>query len=1021
MKLLKAMLGFVIMLAMPLYASAQNITVKGSVKDDGGVAVIGASVVQQGTQNGVITDIDGNYSIQVPSNATLVFSSIGYKDVVMAVSGQTTIDVTLSEDKELLDEVVVIGYGVQKKSDVTGAIASVNSETLQNRSVDNVAAAFAGKTAGVQVLSSSGDPSSIGTIRIRGVSSNSTGASDPLYIVDGLQVSSLNGVDPQNVESIEILKDAASAAIYGAQAGNGVVVVTTKTGEKGTGKIFYNGSYTIQKLGYHPQAMNAEQYIDFMIGAGALQQTLVDQYWDGKTDTDWFEFMFPGGSAQRHTVGAQGANDKGSFYTSISILDNDGMVYGDRDTYKRMNFQLNADYKIKKWLKVGTTNTFQISQTSNLGSMGGNDGGGMGALLSLDPLTPPLCTDEDAPSYMRTMIDNGYDILTVPTGEYIVTSMFNERTTNPLVAIYSSSERHKKNIGLNGTLFANLTPFKGFTYTSRLGYTFAASDTGSFSEPYYVNGVNQRTTYSLSDTVQYNLKYQWENFINYSYTLHQNHQFDFMAGMSYIDNTTTGITGTTDTLAGYDSNFWYLDYSTDDAIDTVDGTTTRATSLSYFGRIGYNFKNKYFLQASFRADAFDTSKLSKSNRWGYFPSVSLGWTVSNEPWIKNNISKAALSFLKFRSSWGINGNINVLSNYQYASTISAGASNYQMSSSSDLTLASYPGKLANEGLKWEKSKQFDFGFDLRSLQDRLSFGFDYYYKTTDDLIIPVTPSYITGQSSVYMNSGSVRNTGVEFEVGWKDTIGDFSYNVSANLSHNKNIVTYLDPTITFINGTEVGNCHYATRFQEGYPVWGFWGYKYEGVDSATGEPIYQDVNEDGKFNESDYQYLGSSQPDFSYGLTLSMQWKNLDMTIFGSGSQGNKIWFAGIRPDFIGRNLPSVFYTEAWKQAGDETYYPAYKYASTASHVKSSAMLYDGSYFRINQIQLGYSLPSKWLEKISLSTIRLYASLDDYFTFSNYIGFDPVTASENAGSGGGIDRGTYPSSKKIMFGINVSF
>ena len=1012
-------LALFLLMGLPLMA---QVGISGTVSDDAG-PMIGTSIVEKGTSNGTVTGPDGSFQLTVKPGAVLVISSIGYKEQEITVGNQTRFSVFMEEDNQMLEETVVIGYGVQKKSDVTGAIASVGSEVLKNRSVDNVAAAFAGKTSGVQVISSSGDPSAIGTIRIRGISSNSTSASDPLYIVDGLQVSSLSSVDPQNVKSIEILKDAASAAIYGAQAGNGVVVITTKTGEKGNGRVFYNGSYTLEKLGVHPQVMNAAQYTEFMIGAGALTQTTLNEYWDGKVDTDWFDFMFPGGVAQRHTVGVQGANDRGSFYASISLLDNDGMVYGDRDTFKRTNFQLNADYKINDWLKVGTTNTFQIRRSSyNTGSMGGSDVSIMAAVLTLDPLTPPICGGSagTVPNYMQVMLDNGFDVLTVPTGEYITTSMFNERTTNPLASIYMYRDGRRENINLNGTLYANLTPFKGFTYTSRLGYTLSASESGRYLAPYYVNAVSQSTTHDLSDTVSYSLGYQWDNFINYTLTLAAKHKFDAMVGMSYLESNLVSMTGTTDALKGYEPNFWYLDYSTDDAADTIAGTRSKSASLSYFSRLGYSYDNRYFIQGSFRADAFDSSKLSAKNRWGYFPSVSAGWTVSNEPWMKGIVGNA-LSYLKLRASWGINGNVGVLSNYQYATTIAKGASNYQMENSTEITNASYPDKLANEGLSWEKSKQFDTGVEARFLNSRLTMTLDWYQKDTKDLIVEVTPSFITGQKSVYMNSGSVRNKGVELDLGWKDAIGDFSYSISGNISRNKNKVTFLDPTLPFLNGTRVSNIHFATRFMEGYPVWGFFGLNYEGVDAQSGEPIFTDVNKDDKLNNDDMLYLGSAQPDFTYGITLSAEWKGFDLTVFGSGSQGNKIWFAGMRPDFVGRNLPVYFYENAWRNPGDQTAIPAFKHINTATMMESDAMVFDGSYFRINQIQLGYSLPSRLLKAVKLGEVRLYTSFDDYFTFTKYIGFDPVVAGDDAGKGRGLDRGTYPTAKRIMFGLNLSF
>ena len=1015
------LLSLILLLSMSFPLMAQ-VRISGTVSDSVG-PMIGATIVEKGTSNGAVTGADGSFSLTVRSGATIVVSSIGYKEQEIAIGNQTRFDIVMEEDTEMIEETVVIGYGVQRKSDVTGAIASVSSEALQNRSVDNVAAAFAGKTSGVQVISTSGDPSSIGTIRIRGVASNNSGASNPLYIVDGLQVSSLSTVDPQNVKSIEILKDAASAAIYGAQAGNGVVVITTKTGERGDGRVFYNGSYTIQKLGYHPTMMNSAQYIDFMKEVGAISQGQLDEYWDGKTDTNWFEFMFPGGAAQRHTFGVQGANDKGSFYTSISWLKNDGMVYGDRDTFNRLNFQLNADYQVKKWLKVGTTNTFQIRKSSyNMGSMGGGDGSVMASVFSLDPLTPPTASAGNLPSYMRTMINNGNEILTVPSGEYITTSMFNERTTNPLVSIYRYRDGSRENYNLNGTLYANFTPIKGLTFTSRLGYAFAVSESGRFTAPYYVNSVTFSNVYDLNDSIDYSLRYQWENFANYTYTFNRVHKIDAMAGMSYIESNGVNISASTDALSNYAPNFWYLHYSTKDAVKDMDGNRSKSASLSYFGRLGYSYDNRYFIQASFRADAFDSSKLSAANRWGYFPSVSVGWTISNEPWMRG-ISKDALSFLKFRASWGINGNINVLSNYQYASTISVGGTRqlYQLTDSIDITNAAYPGKLANEGLSWEKSKQYDAGLDARFLRDRLTMTLDWYLKNTDDLIVEVTPSYITGHESVFTNAGSVRNTGIELELGWKDQIGDFGYSISGNISHNTNNVSFLDETLTYIPGTEIGNTHYATRFQKDYPVWAFFGTQYEGVDTQTGEPIYKDVNGDSKLNNDDLMFLGSAQPDFTYGITLSAEWKGFDLTVFGSGSQGNKIWFSGLRPDYVGRNLPTYFYENAWRKPGDNSLFPAFKHINNTAMVKSSALIFDGSYFRINQIQFGYNVPGRVLGKVGLSALRIYTSLDDYFTFSKYIGFDPSVAGDDAGSGRGLDRGTYPTSKRVMFGLNISF
>ena len=1002
-------------------AFAQKVTVSGTVSDPSGQPVIGAAIFEKGTTNGTSTDVDGKYTIAVKSGATLVYSCIGYAETTRtAVAG--TIDVTLADDTTLLEETVVIGYGVQKKSDVTGAIASVGKDALENRSVNDVSGVLAGKTSGVQVISSNGRPGEVGTIRVRGLSSNNSGAAGPLYIVDGLQISSLSNVDPATIKSIEVLKDAASAAIYGAQAGNGVVLITTKTGAKGQGKIFYDGSYTIENLGYHPKMMNATQYIDYMLKAAQTTQTYIDEYYDGKTDTDWFKECFPGGSAMRHTVGAQGGNDRGTYYTAISILDHDGILYGDRDTYKRLNFALNADYKIKEWLKIGSTNNFTMRTTKTMDSPYGSEDSICARIYSMDPLTPFSLTESQMTDEMKIAKENGENLMTLPNGDYLSATYFVNRSAHPLFGVYRSTESYTKNFNLNGTMYANLTPVKGLTVTSRLGYTFWLTDNFNYTEPYWLSTVLHDNKYYMYNKMQYGLSYQWENFANYSHTFAKKHNLDAMVGMQYRQSNGAWLEAYGDKMIDTAKNFRYMSYIHDEATDQIAGTTTESASIAYFGRLGYNFDNRYFIQATFRADAFDSSYLSATNRWGYFPSVSVGWNVTNEPWMRN-VNKDILSFLKIRASYGTNGNISSLgSSYKYDATVGVGASNYQMGTGTETTLATYPTSASNASLKWETSVQQDFGIDARFFRDRLSLGLDLYNKDTDGLLVSVTPSATTGQSSVYVNSGDVNNKGIELELSWKDSIGDFNYSISGNIAHNKNKVTYLDPAIPYINSSvRVSNNFYASRFQEGYPAWYFIGYKFTGVDPATGDPMFEDVDGVEGITEDDLQKIGDPNPDFTYGITFTAEWKGIDFTLFGSGSQGNDIWFARLRSDAQDRNLPAVFYTDAWQKAGDNARYPRYGQMVATQYYRSSGCVYDGSYFRINQMQLGYTLPKKLTEKALISNLRLYVSLDDFFTFSKYIGFDPVTASVNTGDGMGIDMGTYPSAKKVMFGINVSF
>lgn len=1011
----------VVSLLVSIMAFAQKVTVTGTVTDQTGQPVIGAGIFEKGTTNGVSTDVDGKYVIAVNQGATLTYSCVGYADAQQKVTGPGELNITLADDTTLLEETVVIGYGVQKKSDVTGAIASIGKDALQNRSLSDVASALSGKTAGVQVISTTGKPGEIGTIRVRGLSSNNAGSSNPLYIVDGLQVSSLATVDPANVESMEILKDAASAAIYGAQAGNGVVLITTKTGKKGEGKIFYDGSYTMESLGYRPTMMNASQYIDYMTTAGAFTQTLVDEYWDKKTDTDWFKEALPGGYAQRHVVGAQGANDKGSYYTSLSLVDHDGILYGDKDIFKRMSFQLNADYKVKSWLKLGTTNTFTRRKTRYMAASHQGDGSIMARVYSMDPLTPMLYEEGNLPEYLKDAIAQGLPVQMTDDGKYMSSTQFVARTQNPLFGVYRYADGGTENYALTGTMYANLTPVKGLTLTSRLGYTFTAYDQTYYTEPYWISGTQFDNNYDLYDKMGFGLKYQWENFANYNVTIAKKHNLDAMVGMSYIEDNQKYLVAQTNELKDYADNFHYITFYKEDAsVRKMEGHPSRKANMSYFGRLGYNYDNRYFIQASFRADAFDSSYLAASNRWGYFPSISLGWNVTNEPFMQN-VSKDVLSFLKVRASYGTNGNIAALGSYWYDATVKIGASNYQMDNSGNITLATYPTSASNAGLKWETSKQLDLGIDARFLRDRLTIGIDYYNKNTDDLISKVTPSYTTGQSEVYMNVGSVNNSGIEIEASWKDVIGDFSYGISGNISHNANMVTSLNPVLRpRINGVFVSNNHYATAFEIDKSIWYMRGFQYEGFDE-NGQPQFKDIDGNDKIDEADQTEIGSPLPDFTYGITLTAGWKGIDLSIFGSGSQGNDVWFGMLRSDTPDRNLPSVFYTDSWNKAGAGARYPAIGTTVNTYYYRSSGCIYDGSYFKINQIQLGYSFPKSLIEKAKLSNLRVYASLDDYFTFTKYVGFDPASASTNNGNGMGIDVGTYPSARKLMFGVNISF
>lgn len=897
---------------------------------------------------------------------------------------------------------VVIGYGVQRKSDVTGSITSIKEDVFQSRSVENAQQALQGKAPGVQVLSSSAAPGSSPSIRIRGFSSNSSGASEPLYVVDGLKVSDISYLDPSSIESMEILKDGASAAIYGVEAGNGVILITTKKGKKGEGRIFYDFTYGITSLARKADLMNAEQYVAYQTAAGNSQ---VLTPWDGKTDTDWFDVLYgDNGSFQRHTAGIETANDNGSVYASLSYMDNDGMYYGDKDWMKRITFQLNGDYKIKKWLTFTTNNTIESSRYQKQ-----TDGVGTGNQAinpyGMDPLLPAFYDKDNLPAYMTELIAQQGDDLFMKNGngDYVAVPFAAKDATSPLTHYYSNTGNHK-DFALRGTSSLILTPVKGLTVTSRVGYRLESTNYSFYGEPTYM-AVSSRTNLQLEGKTTMNRFYMWENFANYNRTFGK-HAISAMVGMAYQYEWSNYTSGSTNGLTNDADNFHHLDYASADATKGVGGKVGESSSISYFGRIGYTFDDRYNIMVNFRADAFDRSKLDKKARWGYFPSVSAGWTISNEPFMRD-IDPKSLSFLKLRASYGINGNIRTLSGFPYLSSMNVGEY-YPMNGQLITTI--YPSDvLANKDLKWETARQVDVGVDARFLNNRLTFGMDFYNKNTVDQLVILTPPLSTGTTSMAKNVGKVNNHGFEFELGWQDQAGEFSYGVNANLATINSEVKKLEgPRI--LDG--------IVAFDKGQPMWSYYGWKYLGVDKEDGSAIYYDKDENGTIDDKDKVYLGSAIPDFTYGITLNAAYKGFDLTVFGSGSYGGELMLSAAR-NTPAANKPSVLWTESWDVMGAKAKYPhpdpiGDKYAGD-----SSMWLKSGSYFKIKQIQLGYTLPSSITKKIAISRLRVYVSLDNFFCISSYWGMDPEAVS--ATSAIGMDYGDYPTPKTLTFGANLSF
>ena len=1012
--------AFLLLAFVPAMAQSQ-VKVTGIVTGPDGAPLFGASVVQKGTTNGVVTELDGSYAITVAQGVELEYSYVGYVTQTFTAK-EGKIDVTLVEDNFFIEETVVVGYGVQKKSDVTGAIASVRSADINNRTITTAEQALQGKTSGVALITTSGQPGSTPTIRIRGFSSN--GTSDPLYVVDGLLVSNIRDIDPNNIESIAVFKDAASAAIYRAQAGNGVVLVSTKKGANGTSSISYDFQYTINQLGFKPQLLNSKQAIKQNYESSATyteadeKALITNGVWDGQFSTNWYDIGFETAPTFHHTLNFQGANKKGSYFASLSSYSDNGIICGDRDYFKRLSLMVNGDYQVKDWLKIGTNINMNKTTCSGISDGSSNSiyGSMISNVMSLSPYWRSTYPADKLPTIMQGLLDAGNTLFKDEKGDYYMTLGAGEQV-HPMVSVLGYN---KKNQGYNlqGTAFLNFNPFDGFVFTSRLGVRFNQTQNYNYTNKFYGSSSVSKTKNEVSRTSSTIFYYQWENFANYQKRFGQ-HDVSAMAGMSFSDNEFTYVIAGVDQVMKDDPLYADVSYGAGGAAKSVGGYQNHNRKLSYFARLGYNYAEKYYIQASFRADAADTSILPKENRWGFFPSVSLGWVVSKEDFFKN--LSAPINFLKIRASWGQNGSTSNLSGYLYSNAISTNALGYSFVPDFTYQISAFPNQTYNPELKWETSEQFDVGFDLRAFSDRFTFGFDWYRKETKDLIVSnITIPAEAGNKSAPVNAGNVLNSGFEFDLGWKDRVGEFGYSISANLATLNNKVTYLTPALSGgrING---GSAQAAggsfSAFEVGYPVWYFRGYEVEKIDD-TGNPVFKDHDGVDGIDDNDKVMLGKPMPDFTYGATVSLDWKGIDLTVFGSGVAGNQIFMA------LGYNTISYPLYEMWKDRWTADKSTSGKYAKPGvagdKYRVSDAYVFNGSYFKIKQIQLGYTLPKRITKLFFVERLHIYAALNDWFVFTKYPGLDPEVSATST-SGMGVDYGMYPNTKKTVFGISITF
>lgn len=993
--------GISLLLFLMLCSITQAQEIKGTISDSNG-PLPGANVLVKGSTNGTITDFDGNFTLsEVSSNAVLLISYVGYTSKKVNVNGETLLNIILIEDANSLEEVVVVGYGTKKKSLVTGAISSIKSDDIQNSSSTRIEQAIQGKVSGISVLSNSGSPGAGSKIRIRGAGSN--GSADPIYIVDGMKTGSIDNLDSGDVESIEILKDAASSAIYGTEGANGVIIIVTKSGRRNQkSKISYNSQFGVQTSRTKMELMNASQYRTYLNEAG------VQNIADNSVDTDWLDEVFEDAFVKKHHLSFTGGSEKSSFMLSGSVTDQDGIVGKGLANFKRYTARFNSKHQINDWLEVG--NNFSYSNTTR--STISEDDEYRGILnnaILMDPLTPVVYST--VPSNVQDLInDPSKTILTNNNGNvYALPAYATGEIANP-VAMLQTFRGDIKTDKILGTFFANFTPFEGFKFTTRFGIDVAYQFNHRWNPTYYVSSERQNSLATVNDDIDKFSSWIWENFATYTNS-YQKHNYTVMLGYSAEKYQTPSYQLFSGPLAKEGDNYAYHSYTSDE-LDKVDGDFFEKRKKSMFGRFSYDYDEKYLLESTLRYD--ESSAFPSNERGAYFPSVSAGWVISNEDFFADNNT---FNYLKIRASWGQNGSdANLAGNGDLQFFEGAGI---KIPDGNGGFLSGFQaGNLPNKDLKWERSEQLDLGIDARLLDGKLRLTADYFDKTTKDLIIPgggVVPLSV-GLGFGDVNGGTVSNKGFEFEVGYSNHDNDFTYGINLNMSTLKNEVTKINIPVD-ITGANVRGFD-ASQFSEGEPIWYFRGYKTNGIDDATGAPIIVDIDNSGDITPADITNIGSPHPDLLYGGQINLGYKNFDFNLNFQGTYGNEIYMMWNRTDRIYSNKPSFLYENRWTAPGSNASYPKADVTSDELY-RSDLMVGNGSYMRIKQIQLGFTLPDNLVQKLKLSKVRMYLSLDDYFTFTKYKGLDPEAGSTRDNSLG-IDRGVYPIPGKVLFGLSVN-
>ncbi|MGM0546291.1 MAG: SusC/RagA family TonB-linked outer membrane protein [Bacteroidota bacterium] len=1009
-------------------------TVRGQVTDaETGETLPGVNILVKGTETGAATDADGNFVLRsAESQDTLVVSYIGYQTQEIPVNERTELNIELVPSVlESGEDIVVIGYGTQQRENVSGSISSVSSADLDEAPVERLDDALQGRLSGVSVTSSSGAPGSSSSVRIRGTTSINN--SDPLYVVDGVPIEDGIGyLNPADIESIQVLKDAASAAIYGTRAASGVVLVTTKGGSRSDFEVSYSSYYGIQGPEKKLDLLNAREYAtlrnESSVAAGdGVIFSDPQSFGEG---TDWQETIFNNSAAViNQNLSFSGGNETSSYHASLGYYDEQGIVASPISHNEKLSFRINSTIDVTDWLTF--SENFSYTYERNRGSLETNSefGGPLSSAVNLDPITPVLITDES------TINGSPYSNNPVVTNEdgfpYGISRYVGQEMSNPLAYMDVNRGNYGYSHNIVGNASLEIEPIDNLFIKTDIGVKPAFYGFESFTPVYYLSVTTQNTgSNSFARENSRSLVWSWDNTINYITSL-ASHNFDFMVGTSTRENSATTVGGTYQAIPAQNFSDASMNFSTPNERRIAFGSEAQPYALnSYFGRVNYDYDGRYLLTAVLRVDG--SSRFGSENQYGTFPAVSVGWVPTSEDFFPDTF----VDYLKIRGSYGVNGNDRSLGDFQYQSTVSGGR-DYVFGDGNIIT-GSSPNAPANSELEWEETSQINVGFDAEFLNN-FSLTFDYYHKETDGMLLQVQiPSYVGASGDPFGNVASLTNDGVELELGYEKQFDDYGFNITANGSYNKNEITDIGENDFLTGSTLQASAYEITRTEVGEPINSFYGFKTEGIfqtqeevnsytnsdgnllqpDAQPGDFRWKDVNGDGQITSEDRTFLGTPNAPWTFGINLSANWRQFDFKMFGQGVYGNDIFQGLRRLDIASANYTSRALNR-WTGPGSSNSYPRLNDDDPNDNFTnpSDFHLSDGSYFRIKNLQLGYTLPTEMSTKLGIQQARFYVRAENLATITGYSGFDP----EVGGDSYGIDRGIYPQARSYQLGVNIRF